>query len=309
MKTKTIIIICLLISILIGCNKNPVEPDFIEKHIPWSMIDGKIAYSRTTINGDLTGYLYIINGQREKVELVKESNDYMFADLVWSHDGNKIIHSDFDLDTYNWQLYQINSDGSNHTVIYSVDAHNNYPSCSNDGRLAYWVNGFYDNHWNAYEIFIDNESFFSQSRCDQTRPAWSPDGQYLVISIWDSTSQGALYKVNVDDKSSIPLIQGSGFDSLGVSEEIFHDPIFSPDGSKIAFTKWGPDYSEIWVMDADGSNPTQLTSGYQDSYPAWSPDGSKIAFNRSWHIYIMNADGSEITQVTQEEGEYPTWIN
>ena len=58
------------------------------------------------------------------------------------------------------------------------------------------------------------------------------------------------------------------------------DPAFSPDGSKIAYTRGettGDD--DIWVMNADGTGQTNLTPGPgQDGNAAWSPDGSKIAF-------------------------------
>ena len=56
--------------------------------------------------------------------------------------------------------------------------------------------------------------------------------------------------------------------------------------------------SEIWKMDADGSNPTQLTSGFSDHDPSYSPDGSKIVFARSGDIYVMDADGNNVTQLT-----------
>ncbi|MCH8273389.1 MAG: PD40 domain-containing protein [Armatimonadetes bacterium] len=59
--------------------------------------------------------------------------------------------------------------------------------------------------------------------------------------------------------------------------------------------------SEIWKMDADGSNPTQLTSGFSDHDPSYSPDGSKIAFVRNSDIYVMDADGNNVTQLTNTD--------
>ena len=58
-------------------------------------------------------------------------------------------------------------------------------------------------------------------------------------------------------------------------------PAFSPDGTKIAFVSLenGAANPEIYVMDADGSGRTRLTtSAGNDFDPAWSPDGTKIAF-------------------------------
>jgi TolB protein len=87
------------------------------------------------------------------------------------------------------------------------------------------------------------------------------------------------------------------------------DPVWSPDGRKLAFVK-RPERSgakcgpagrcrdEIYVIKADGTGLRRLTRNtVDDSNPVWSPDGVKIAFVRvrndqTANIYVMNADGS-----------------
>ncbi|MBN1991428.1 MAG: PD40 domain-containing protein [Anaerolineae bacterium] len=76
-------------------------------------------------------------------------------------------------------------------------------------------------------------------------------------------------------------------------------PAVSPDGGKIAFMSSGRGGTnwEVWVMNADGSNPQRLTeNGSNDGLPTWSPDGRSIAYVSDqggvWAVWAMNADGS-----------------
>jgi len=94
-------------------------------------------------------------------------------------------------------------------------------------------------------------------------------------------------------------------------------PVWSPDGTQIAFTS---DFhtalpSNIYVMNADGTNVVRLTDSLNDFDPAWSPDGTQIAFrsNRDGivsSIYAMNVDGSNLHRITSSapaSDEKPTW--
>lgn len=93
-------------------------------------------------------------------------------------------------------------------------------------------------------------------------------------------------------------------------------PTWSSDGTKIAFVRLD-DWSEIYVMNADGSALTNLTNHpAYDWDPAWSPDGTRIAFasdrdNGRGQIYVMNADGSGVTRLTNDGSSNPdfTWFD
>ena len=77
------------------------------------------------------------------------------------------------------------------------------------------------------------------------------------------------------------------------------DPVWSPDGSRIAWVRYpqaacncGP--SDVWLMDADGTDPYNLTDDAAAiSRPTWSPDGTQIAFTRGYEIWMIDADGSD----------------
>lgn len=87
---------------------------------------------------------------------------------------------------------------------------------------------------------------------------------------------------------------------------------WSPDGKRILFESM--DTHEIYVVDADGSNLTQLTDDpAYDFSPVWSPDGRQISFNSNrsgnFQIYLMEADGSNVICVTNDSFNsfFPTW--
>lgn len=76
------------------------------------------------------------------------------------------------------------------------------------------------------------------------------------------------------------------------------DPIYSPNGLKIAFISTHDGDPEIFVMNPDGTGVKKLTDNtHVDAAPSWSPDGGKIVFTSdrsgSFELYRMNADGSQ----------------
>jgi TolB protein len=90
-------------------------------------------------------------------------------------------------------------------------------------------------------------------------------------------------------------------------------PTYSPDGTKIAFMSDRDGNSEIYVMNADGSNVRRITNNQAgDVTPTWSPSGTEIAFtsDRSGtpQIYIVSADGGTPRRITNESyADRPTW--
>ncbi len=103
---------------------------------------------------------------------------------------------------------------------------------------------------------------------------------------------------------------------LGSSASDNHAPQFSPDGRKVAFSSARTgDRTEIWVANADGSQPVQLTSGLgraQDD-PRWSPDGRLIAFdsqdeNGHNSPYVIDAGGGRPRRIsTGGDAGVATW--
>jgi uncharacterized repeat protein (TIGR01451 family) len=100
-----------------------------------------------------------------------------------------------------------------------------------------------------------------------------------------------IYVVNTDGTGRTKI-----HDKLADSNE--HFPVWSPDGTMIAFQRetTGSSFTffEMYVMNADGSNVRRVsTNGEFNNRPTWSPDGSHIAFiGRDFAVYAVGADGT-----------------
>lgn len=128
-----------------------------------------------------------------------------------------------------------------------------------------------------------------------------PDGSFAFIDGgWD------IYTVRLD---------GSDFQQLtntpGVDENY---PVLSPDGTQIAFQRWGESLNTpLYVMDADGANERLLVDdGAQHSNPTWSPDGTRLAYNaRGGSPGVVVIDVESGTQTVLAEMDYmigfPVW--
>ena len=98
-----------------------------------------------------------------------------------------------------------------------------------------------------------------------------------------------------------------------VSSNLTHSEGSGATGRIAFYSDRDGDY-EIYLMNGDGSNVTQLTYNPAfDGVPGWSPDGSRIAFNSDRdgddEIYVMDADGSNVTQLTYNSADdvVPRW--
>jgi tricorn protease-like protein len=125
-----------------------------------------------------------------------------------------------------------------------------------------------------------------------------------------------LDQIVIERQGKLVLINDDGSDERLLSNHAGGDyaPVWSLDGSKIAFHSDRDGQREIYVMAADGGNQKRLTTNSaDDSAPAWSPDGSKIAFlstrDGRTEIYSMDPDGGNQTRLTDVDGEklHITW--
>src|SRR6185295_14705278 len=83
---------------------------------------------------------------------------------------------------------------------------------------------------------------------------------------------------------------------------------------RIAFASDRDGDNDIFVMNADGTAPVNLTHHRgNDTYPAWSPDCRRIVFNSDrdgvMAVYSMRDDGGDVRRITRDDNESlrPDW--
>ena len=95
-----------------------------------------------------------------------------------------------------------------------------------------------------------------------------------------------------------------------------YDPVWSPDGVRVAFVSQEHGSDDIWVIRIDGKDGRALTRNEWewDKHPSWSPDSTQIVFwsNRNGvkQIYVMDAGGENLRNLSNTGwDEYdPIWI-
>lgn len=134
-------------------------------------------------------------------------------------------------------------------------------------------------------------------------PVFSPNGEHLLFS---SERGGRLHlykKALYEDGPATRLtFAGSQNDSAD----------WSPDGTRIVFTRFFGQHYQIFTINPDGSNIRQLTFHGSNEHPRWSPDSRYITFSKTiakkTHVYMMRFDGANKTILTEgKNASLPDW--
>ena len=233
------------------------------------------------------------------------------------------------------QIWVMNPDGSDQTQLTFAFESAHVPSWSWDGTKIAFVGSWpcdCGNSQTTSHLYVMNADGSDQTLLttewftatgptylkprvhNSVAPAWSPDGQLILIQKENSDNPGQV------GKAYVIRADGTGLRDLSPS---IHNADWSHDGKRIVF-----DFNGLGIVTtpapsagsggdrADVSaNGTTLTTRPGDRRASWSPDDSKIIFNRSPlgdgsapHVFLMNADGSTPTDLTQQTADQlPAW--
>ena len=145
---------------------------------------------------------------------------------------------------------------------------------------------------------------YGESNLRKANLSWAPDGKFLVFSYDNRIESANLAILNLTSGEMYLITNTPRYES---------HPAWSPDGKKIAYLypRQGGLSQELWIMNADGSNPKPVTDfPIASTGIDWSPDGNWLAiisdginhFHNCGDVYIIRPDGSELTRLTDLSG-------
>jgi len=203
-----------------------------------------------------------------------------------------------------YHIYRLDL-GSGEREIFIREA--SQPAVTPDGGRVAWRS------WKADQRGLlsrpmDGEDIWQMIPFDEAaRPDWAPDGQTFVFpSRQERDRVSRIYLFTGVGAEPFIEIQRHGSPVIG------RTPVFLPNG-QIVYQGCVENACGLYLMDADGANPLQLTEFQDDTAPAVSPDGRQIAYmsrnSGYWQVNVVNADGTGLRRLTDDWywNGLPTW--
>jgi len=219
-------------------------------------------------------------GQREWTNLTKHPSGDNWP--VWSPDGERIVFQSRRAGSLD--IWVMNADGSSPSQL-TTDPDSDYlPAWTSDGKQVFFTSWRRESGdtVRAPHLYVMNADGSGQRRLvaasleTSAGATPSPDGKRIVYSRKTPADGADILLADIDGKNERPLTK---------EKDLYNGtPIFSPDGSWIAFYADDGKSSALVVMQADGSGRRTVLSEGQNWYPRWSPDSK-------WLVYTASAPG------------------
>ena len=201
----------------------------------------------------------------------------------------------FDTTDQTYHIYQMNlTDGQAEKLIEQASQ----PAVTSDGARIAWRSWDQDLRGLLSRPMNGTDVWQMISFSEAARPDWAADNQQFVFpSRQEPDRQSRLYLFTGTGEEQFIELRTHGSPIIG------RTPAFLPDGS-IVYQGCAESLCGLYLVDADGANPQQLTGFKDDTAPAVSPDGKKIAYMSKisgyWQVNVVNADGTERQSLTDD---------
>jgi Tol biopolymer transport system component len=232
------------------------------------------------------------------------------------------------------EIWTMHPDGSLQTrIVPTGSGEVSEPAWSPDGRqLVYAGWSLAEDGSRLVNLWIANadgtgaRQITSDSEWDWL-PAWSPNGQWIAFtsrSTPEASQPGAVAQpqpggvpatATESGDWSIFLVRPDGSERLRLTDGgQSMAPVWSPDGSKLAYHGTRDGNLDVFVANADGTQERRITQDPGDDWsPAWSPDGTRLVFtsNRAGNddVWEVSVTGGAATQLTHDRAadQVPVW--
>jgi TolB protein len=230
------------------------------------------------------------------------------VDPSFSPDGKRLVY--ITVVAGREQLFVMDADAAHASQLTRDDVDHEDPAWSPDGRRIAYV-AVKDGRQVIHVMDADGrgDRALTPASVHVIHPHWHPDSKRLIYCTTDDLdpprkNEAEIQLIDLATRKITTLISG------GINTY----PAYSPDGSRIAYRHFVGENSEVFVANADGTNPVNLTNDQAfDGWPAWSPDGRQIAFGSNrrsgYQIFLMGADGSNVRLLANTDGRAtaPAW--
>jgi Tol biopolymer transport system component len=167
--------------------------------------------------------------------------------------------------------------------------------------LSDFPHGWHASHyprWSGEMPEIVNEELFAEGRPSASGPPEEP--VHVAPCDWEGSGDGLCIYSLVEEKAPARILEDDGFQHIGRAS-------WRPDGRQLVLSGVHPDAGAdvegaLYIVNADGTNLTQITSADNSILPSWSPDGEWIVFHRNCDLARIHPDGSEMDVVWRAEG-------
>ncbi len=158
-----------------------------------------------------------------------------------------------------------------------------------------------------YDIMImnldgTNKINLTNSSAYEKFPQFSPDGSFIIYQGWKGGKM-EIFFTGLLDKNIENISR-----SISSNDILSHGNAFSPDGQSIVFTSDRDNNRNIYLMNINSTNLTQLTTHISDDYePVFSPDGQSVVFTSerdgNKEVYLIDIESRNIKNLTEDPGD------